>query len=244
MIEPKVQEPLIGLEELDFAYESSNIDGRRWRLRANDVMLYSGRFYSLRGPNMSGKSTFLSILQRGGILARADSKSIVRYAEGHPGRWAIQLIHHDDPMFPELSLWDNLRAARPTIKQASTSYARGSLRDFIQKTPVLSESGVTPDTLLGSLSSGGRALVKIARASVWGCRILLVDEATSNLDNENGREFISSLFDVVEQGGLAVLVSHLDRDHRQATEIAQARGVRHCSLALTAEPGGARVCEL
>lgn len=224
-------ELLIHIERLDFGYASTASDAQQWRIRANDLRINRGAFYSVLGPNMSGKSTLLRLVQ-GSALVESDSLTVLDVSgrlvqrDARSSRLTVNdqvplscMIRHDDPMFPELSLWDNVRLARPRFATNSNTAALATLFSFVRENSTLKSAGVSPLTTLGELSSGGRALVRLARATIWGALLVLVDEVTAHLDDSNATLFLAGLLPSIRNGGAVMMVSHQARDHELAREL-------------------------
>ncbi len=240
-------DPLILIKGLDFGYVSTAGEAHQWRMRANNLQIERRAFYSVLGPNMSGKSTFLRLIE-GSALMESDSSSVFQVAgplvrlDGRRSRISLDnriplscMMRHDDPMFPELNLWDNVRLARPAFVTIPNKAALQSLRDFLYKTSTLRAAGVSPSTKLGALSSGGRALVRLARATIWGSLLNLVDEVTAHLDDSNAAVFITGLLDSVRNGGAAMMVSHQMRDHELASKLVSNANLQYRRIELTVE---------
>lgn len=184
-----------------------------WELTSGAPISFRiGTCYSVTGPNMAGKST----------LARIMCNSC-----NAPNR--AMLLAHDDPMFPELSLWDNVRVSRPDFGALATASAKQRLAEFFNLFPTLGNQDDT--SILGRLSSGGKGLIKLARPYVWGCSLLVVDEVTANLDENNAARFISSLKLFLEATAV-VLISHQENDHKLLEKAAASVGSSHFRILL------------
>lgn len=149
------------------------------------LTIHPGEKIALVGPSGSGKSTFVKLVQRlydvqGGEI-RIDGQNIAEVTQESLRR-AIALVPQDPVLFHR-SLAENIAYSRPGATQdhvrraAEEAYAH----DFIGSLPL------QYDTLVGErgvkLSGGERQRVAIARALLADAPILILDEATSNLDS-------------------------------------------------------------
>ncbi len=168
-----------------------------------------GEHVALVGPTGSGKSTFVKLVQR---LYDVDCGSVsidgqdVRSVSQTSLRRAIALVPQDPALFHR-SIAENIAYAQPDAVQADIESAarRARAHDFIRALP----SGY--DTLVGErgvkLSGGERQRVAIARALLADAPILILDEATSSLDNETER-LVQEATDEAMAGRTTIVVAH------------------------------------
>jgi ABC-type multidrug transport system ATPase subunit len=223
--------PEILLENVTFWRNGADVEGMQWSLHVKRLQLCKGTIYSVLGDNMVGKSTLLRIL--GGaepieVLSSPNAATTIQAETGgqdHQGQGTLRLptkhvclLAHDDTMFPELSIWDNVRVARSLGRNPNYALARKTFREILSGTSIFrSRSDTEP---LGQLSSGGKALIKLARACCWVADVILVDEVTAHLDQSNAQGFFDILGRFMPTGAILVLVSHAARDHELASQLA------------------------
>lgn len=222
---------ILTLEKFKFSYKR---DG--WALEVKSLQLQSGTIYSLLGSNMAGKST---ILRRLGSLELIERKT----GAGHPGAFTFptngqssgetSLLAHDDRMFPELSLWDNVRIVGHRTDRKIVREAHQRFNSFLDDLR-LGEK-VSGNTQLADLSSGGQALIRLARPYAWKARLVLIDEVTSHLDQRNSRIFFSKVEELLRYDCSIVLVSHLPSDHAEASRVASNAGARYVEIPIKQE---------
>ena len=118
----------------------------------------------------------------------------------------------------EGTIADNIAFARPSaslddVRRAATEIGFDELLDRLPDgiDTYVHERGV-------SLSSGQRQMLALARAFLAQPRILILDEATSNLDMHI-EEKVEAAFDVLLQGRTAVIVAHRLSTARKADRI-------------------------
>jgi ABC-type lipoprotein export system ATPase subunit len=246
---------LLSIQSAEFAYSTFAIT-TVWRLIIKDVELATKAIYSVKGSNMVGKSTFLR------ILAGLDTLSTIADATGAPLRISGELISdvkagpkvlsdfrvrdallldHRDHMFPTLSIWDNVRVVGDLPLGPNGEAARAALTDFLMRSEI---EGLSSERRLGDISSGGQAYARLARAYCCRTRLLLVDEITGHLDDDNARRFFGRLPDIVRNGATVLIVSHLARDHDLAKTVALKDSIPHGTIELTQKPSssGTETC--
>ena len=158
--------------------------GSSRRSAALDLEIPAGRLTALVGVSGAGKSTIASLLLR---FIEPDSGRILvgdtDLAAIDPGAWRAQVAWV--PQLPHLfhgSVADNIRLARPGATDAAVRAAarEAGADDFIAALPhgydqAVGERGVR-------LSGGQRQRIAIARAILADARLVILDEATSQLD--------------------------------------------------------------
>ena len=240
-------EPLVHIRRIDFSYASDREQDEVWRLHAKEIRIEPRTFYSVLGPNMVGKSTLLRLV--GGVdqVVGPHGNSSVditgSLVEIEPGARFLTatgafnascMVLHDDPMFPELSIRDNIRLARPASAREPNSEVLQRVNTYLESIEVFRSANTALGTKLGDLSSGGKALVRLARATAWGAKLMLVDEVTAHLDSNNAALFLRGLVPFVQAEGAALLVSHQARDHQMASELISEAGLAYRTLTLSA----------
>ncbi len=180
-------------------------------LRGAQIAVYPGEVHALVGENGSGKSTLLKILS-GQI--RADSGSVL--LGGEPAafrnptdalRGGIATVTQETTLAPDLSITENVflghRMVRrgPLIDWRST---RRRARDAVRRLGL----DVDPSLPVRRLRPDQQQMVEIARALSIDARVLVLDEPTSSLTDDE----VASLFALVrklrDDGVAIIFVSH------------------------------------
>jgi len=177
-----------------------------------DVDIPSGSFVAIVGPSGSGKSTLVELPLRfrdpdigkvkvGGVdVARADRTSLL-------GR--VMLV----PQRPDIffgSLADNLLLANPTASENDLWEAldRAALAQWARSLP--DGLAATIGELGETLSGGQRQRIAIARAFLRDPEILILDEATSELDADTERKVLGEIARERGQRTILVVAHRLD----------------------------------
>ncbi len=197
-------EGAVRFEDVDFSYEP----GQKV-LSGMDFEAEAGERVALVGPSGNGKSTLTNLLLRlydpdsGGVLV--DGKDIREYTLDSL-RTQMSVVLQDSLLFAA-SIRENIAygAANPSDEEIEASARLANIHEFIESLPegydtVLSERGA-------SLSGGQRQRIAIARAAVRKAPILILDEPTVGLDEENEQAVIVAL-EKLAVGRTTFLITH------------------------------------
>ncbi len=190
-------------------------------LRGLSLKIAPGETVALVGASGAGKSTTISLLPRlydvttGAV--RIDGHD-VRDLTLDSLRGAIGIVSQDPHLFHE-SIGDNLRYADPdaTDEQLVDAAKAARIHDTIAALP----DGY--DTIVGErgyrLSGGEKQRLAIARLLLKNPCIMVLDEATSHLDNEN-EALIQAALDTAMRDRTALIIAHRLSTIRSADRIA------------------------
>ena len=178
-------------------------------LRDFSLRVPSGKKVALVGATGSGKTTVVNLLMRfydldSGAI-RIDGQDIDGVARESLRR-DVAIVLQDTVLFTD-SVRNNLLYANEhaTAEQLESAVDMSRCRDMISHLP----QGY--DTLLTSaganISQGQRQLLAIARAFVADSRILILDEATSNVDTRTEKA-IQSAMQRIMQGRTSIVIAH------------------------------------
>ena len=176
-----------------------------------DIDVLEGEVHGLVGENGAGKSTLINII--GGILQR-DSGAItfdgqeVNFA--HPlGAMAagISVVHQELSLVPNATVTENIFLRREKTNALGLNDWRAMTRAASQ---VFEKIGIDidPNALAGSLSVGMQQLVEVAKAISIDVRLLIMDEPTSSLSENEIDELFKVIGDLRNQGLAILFVSH------------------------------------
>ncbi|MGQ0673808.1 MAG: ABC transporter ATP-binding protein [Hyphomicrobium sp.] len=185
--------------------------GKVMALKGVSLQLEPGQLTLLMGPSGSGKTTLLSIL---GCILTPTSGVIRIGSEEITGKSPEELaelrrrhfgfIFQSYNLFPTLNALENVRIALDVLGQKG--YAASSRAE-----EVLHEVGLGSRLTHypSNLSGGEQQRVAVARAIASSPSIVLADEPTAALDNENGQAVMSLLARIAKQQNRSVLaVTH------------------------------------
>ncbi|MCI0334962.1 MAG: ABC transporter ATP-binding protein/permease [Planctomycetes bacterium] len=194
----------VRFERVTFEYEPG-----RQVLKEVEFEIAPGQRCALVGPSGIGKSTVASLILRlydpltGQVMI--DGKDIRSFTTVSL-RQQISVVLQDNLLFAS-NVWDNIGygAADATRDEIEQTARLANAHEFILNLPqgyetVLGERGVT-------LSHGQRQRIAIARAAIRKAPILILDEPTIGLDEENEREVMRAL-ERLTVNRTTVLITH------------------------------------
>ncbi|KAM7375230.1 hypothetical protein PAMA_014360 [Pampus argenteus] len=173
------------------------------------VAVKSGETTAFVGPSGAGKSTAIQLIQR-----FYDPKEGMVTLDGHDIRglniqWLRSLIGivEQEPVLFATTIAENIRYGRPgvSMEEIITAAKEANAYNFIMDLPqkfdtLVGEGG-------GQMSGGQKQRIAIARALVRNPRILLLDMATSALDNES-EAVVQEALDKVRVGRTTISIAH------------------------------------
>jgi subfamily B ATP-binding cassette protein MsbA len=244
-VKPRSVEGRVEFRHVDFSYEPTEPV-----LRDINLVAEPGQVIALVGPSGSGKTTLVHLLPRfydpisGQVLLDGlDLRDIsLRTLRGHIG-----MVMQEDFLFSG-SLRENIKYGRPsaTDEEVVQAAIAANAHNFIMEFPDGYETQVGERG--DRLSGGQRQRISIARAILRNPRILILDEATSDLDSES-EVLIQEALEKLMRNRTTFSIAHrlstvmnadqiLVLDHGQIVE----RGT-HAELA-TADGLYAKLCEV
>jgi ATP-binding cassette subfamily B protein len=199
--------PVVGdirFDDVTFGYDPS-----RPVLEHVDLHIVPGETFALVGPTGAGKSTIAKLVTRfydpqGGTV-RIDGHDLrsVTFASLREQLGVVP----QEPFLFHGTIRDNVAFAHPDATDAEVLEACRlvGIEDLIERLP----DGI--DSLVhergASLSSGERQLLALARAFMARPRVLVLDEATSNLDLRSESK-IERALDILLEGRTAIIIAH------------------------------------
>lgn len=177
----------------------------------NDVSLdiEEGEFVFVVGDSGSGKSTLIKLLLKelepteGTITIDGKQLNRIKRRQIPKFRRNIGVVFQDFRLLKDRNIYDNVAFAQKVIGE--------SARSIKKNVPLmLSMVGLAAKyrSYPKQLSGGEQQRVAIARALVNKPKILLADEPTGNLDNNNAWEIMHLMEEINEKGTTVVVVTH------------------------------------
>lgn len=203
-VQIKPVEGHVVFDDVDFSY----VKGRKI-LRNNTFEAKAGEMIGLCGPTGAGKSTIINILTR---YYDIDSGSItidgqdIYDVTADSLRRQVGVVLQEPFLFTD-TVMNNLKYGRDGAKDEECIAAskEANCHDFIMRLP----GGY--DTLLvdggSNLSQGQRQLLTIARLMVADPRLIILDEATSNVDTRTERS-IQEALQRLQKGRTSFVIAH------------------------------------
>ncbi len=169
--------------------------------------------YGISGPNGSGKSTLVKIIagiigaSQGKIFHKLDEKEIAEeHIHNHIGFVSPYLVLYEEfTTYENLKLFADIRGVK--FNQERVDYLLNKFLIFKRK-----------DDLLKTYSSGMKQRVKFIFALMHSPQLLILDEPTSNLDDEGKK----SVYEIVKEEGqknIVLIASNEKNDLELCSEI-------------------------
>jgi len=214
-IAPQTIEGRIEFRDVTFGYEKNQPV-----LKNVSFSVEPGETVALVGPTGSGKTSTTALLHRfydvwdGAILI--DGHDVRDYSAAALGNHIAMVLQ--DPFLFTGTIFDNIRFRTLTATKVDVERAAKVVgaHDFIMHWPdgydtILEQGG-------GNISLGQRQLLSFARALVADARILVLDEATANIDSYTERQIQIGLKRLLE-GRTGIVIAHRLATIRDADRI-------------------------
>ena len=194
----------ISLNNVSYSYK-----GKFQTVKAVDGVSYEfepGKCYAIIGKSGSGKTTLLSLMAgldlptEGEIIV--DGKPTKDWDRNQMRRDAVSVIYQNYNLFPLLTVQENIQYPldlKKMPRKESTLLAR-EVRERVEL------SASYDKRLPSQLSGGEQQRVAIARTLAQGCKIILADEPTGNLDSTNTRNIVEILRSLAHDDGCTVII--------------------------------------
>ena len=200
----------ISIREMKFSHDETSkkalIDISSWSVDRGERIF-------VHGPSGAGKSTLLNLVSGllscsegeisvlGERLDQKNSRQRDRFRANHLG-YVFQRFN----LVPYLSAIENIDLARSFLTRKDRLSNKLKASELLDSLDLASDDWKKPVSLL---STGQQQRVAIARALVNTPEILIADEPTSSLDQQNRENFMSMLMQLVESKDMTLLfVSH------------------------------------
>ena len=210
---------LLKTEKLSKIFRTEEIE----TIALNQVSLEvnEGEFVAIMGPSGCGKSTLLNILGLldnptggqyyllGKEVGSLKEKERTQYRKGKIG-----FVFQSFNLIEELNVFENVEL--PLIYMHIKAAERKKMvNEILARMNISHRAGHFPQ----QLSGGQQQRVAIARAVVSKPKLILADEPTGNLDSTNGKEGMTLLTELNQEGTTILMVTHSQHDASYAHRI-------------------------
>jgi ABC-type multidrug transport system fused ATPase/permease subunit len=202
------------LDHVVFAYGAEPV------LHGIDLHVQTGGCIALVGESGGGKSTMAKLIARfydpGSGAIRVDGIDL-REIELHSYRRQLGVVLQDPFLFAG-TIADNIRFSRPEATDDEVEQTAAAIG--VDRVAARFERGLRHEVREGGagLSAGERQLISIARALIADPRILILDEATSNIDRPT-EILIERALDRLLHGRTSIIIAHRLSTTRRADQI-------------------------
>ena len=202
-------QPLIRLEGVQRVYTTEAIETHA--VAGVDLSIWRAEYVSIEGPSGSGKSTLLTLLglldePSSGryVLAEVPTSEISSEERARLRNREIGFVFQSFNLIPEMSVEDNVALPLQYRRGESSSTRRSAVKDVLELVGMSNRARHRPS----QLSGGQQQRVAVARALIGKPSLILADEPTGNLDQENGEQIMQLLEDLNRSGVTLIVVTH------------------------------------
>ncbi|MCR5627083.1 MAG: sugar ABC transporter ATP-binding protein [Lachnospiraceae bacterium] len=200
----------------DLILEMKNITKLYPGVKALDdvnLQVERGEIHALVGENGAGKSTLMKVLS--GTIPHGEYTGQIIYngeecefnAIHDSEKKGIVIIHQELALIPELTIAENMFLGNErkngfgkinwseTFKQADVQMKRVGLKE-------------KPTVMIKDIGTGKQQLVEIAKALSKNVKLLILDEPTSSLNEEDSKMLLDMLLDFKKEGLTSIIITH------------------------------------
>lgn len=172
----------------------------------------AGEIHALVGENGAGKSTLMNVLSgtyphgtySGEIIFNGEECKFRNIKDSE--KKGIAIIHQELALIPYLSIGENIFLGNERAKMKYISWNRTHKEaSALLKRVGLSENS---ETLIKNIGVGKQQLVEIAKALAKDVKLLILDEPTAALNDEDSDNLLELLLELKKNGLTAILISH------------------------------------
>ncbi|MDF2067904.1 sugar ABC transporter ATP-binding protein [Bacillus sp. Cr_A10] len=171
-----------------------------------------GEIHCLVGENGAGKSTLMKVLSGVYPYGAYDgdivfNNEVLKFHEINDSvKAGIGIIYQELALFPDLTVYENIFAGNEVKKGPFVDWNQ----TIVQATQLLKKVNlkVTPETLIKELGVGKQQLVEIAKALSKDVSLLILDEPTAALNEDDSENLLDLLKELKSQGISCIMISH------------------------------------
>lgn len=196
---------LIQISDLSKSYAGVNA------LHGASLTIAAGEVHALCGENGAGKSTLIKclsgVVQPDDGTVKIDGKQLSFGNVAASEALGIAVIHQESTTFPHLSVVDNIFVGRAlTTKFGLLDHRR--MRAESER--LMSQLGQNVNVLkpVNELSMANRQMVTMARALSQKCKVMIMDEPTASLSNQETDALLNTVRQLQSKGVAILYVSH------------------------------------
>ena len=179
-------------------------------LQGVDFTLREGEIHALMGENGAGKSTLIKVLtgvytkDEGDIFIKGTDQAVSIHSPQDAQRIGISTVYQEITLCPNLSVAENMYIGRD--KGVMQNWKKMN-RDADK---ILLSLGIPAKATqqLASCSLAVQQMVAIARAVDMECKVLILDEPTSSLDEQEVQKLFGLMRDLKKKGVGIIFVTH------------------------------------
>ncbi|GGG22395.1 sugar ABC transporter ATP-binding protein [Paenibacillus abyssi] len=171
-----------------------------------------GEIHCLVGENGAGKSTLMKVLSgvypygtyEGDIVFEGAVQQFHKITDSVKA--GIVIIYQELALFPDLTVYENIFAGNEVKRGKLVDWNRTivNAKDMLRKVKL----NINPETLVKDLGVGKQQLVEIAKALSKDVKLLILDEPTAALNEDDSENLLQLLRELKTQGITCIMISH------------------------------------
>lgn len=177
-----------------------------------NLIVREKEIHALAGENGAGKSTLMNVLSgvypygsyTGDIIFNGQVSKFREIKDSE--KLGIVIIHQELALIPELSISENIFLGNEQATKGIINWelTRNRAQQLLKRVG-LNES---PDKAISEIGVGKQQLVEIAKALSKNVSLLILDEPTASLNDEDSKSLLNLLLELKEQGVSSIIISH------------------------------------
>ena len=179
-------------------------------LQGVDFTLREGEIHALMGENGAGKSTLIKVLtgvygkDEGEIFLKGKEKAVVIRSPQDAQKLGISTVYQEITLCPNLSVAENMYIGRTSGVCQNWKKMNKDADKILQSLDIPAKA----TQQLASCSIAVQQMVAIARAVDMDCKVLILDEPTSSLDDQEVEKLFGLMRDLKARGVGIIFVTH------------------------------------
>ena len=179
-------------------------------LQGVDFTLCEGEIHALMGENGAGKSTLIKVLtgvyekDEGEIFLKGLDKAAVIRSPQDAQKLGISTVYQEITLCPNLSVAENMYIGRGTGVGQNWKKMNADADRILKSLDIPAKA----KQQLSTCSIAIQQMVAIARAVDMDCKVLILDEPTSSLDEQEVEKLFGLMRDLKSRGVCIILDSH------------------------------------
>ncbi|WP_186575851.1 sugar ABC transporter ATP-binding protein [Aquibacillus kalidii] len=171
-----------------------------------------GEIHFLVGENGAGKSTLMKVLSgvypygsyEGDIIYNGNVQQFNKISDSVDV--GIAIIYQELALFPDLSVYENIFVGNEIQNGGVLDWNKA----IVESKKMLEKVGlkVNPETLIKDLGVGKQQLIEIAKALSKDVKLLILDEPTAALNEDDSENLLNLLKELKKQGITSIMISH------------------------------------
>ena len=179
-------------------------------LQGVDFTLCEGEIHALMGENGAGKSTLIKVLtgvytkDEGDIFIKGTEKAVAIRSPQEAQKLGISTVYQEITLCPNLSVAENMYIGRGSSMVQNWKKMNADADKILQSLDIPAKA----TQQLASCSLAVQQMVAIARAVDMECKVLILDEPTSSLDEQEVAKLFMLMRDLKKKGVGIIFVTH------------------------------------